>query len=257
MTIVPARFDSRSSCAVLGDLDELADHDLEVVRRVVARTRRHGLQPTDVAVVVGTEQVDADVEPARALVEVVGRVAREVGQLAVGADQHPVAVVAGVGGAHPQRAVRVVQVPLAAQLLDVLAHGLAPVQRALGEPDVEVRAEGLQLGLLLRELDGVRRISERGQALAVGQRGEPRIRRHDLAREVGDVAAVVAVLRHRLPERRRLDRCPEQVHLPTTVVDVELARHRRARLPRAPARGRRRPLPTACGPGAADRSGWR
>ena len=41
--------------------------------------------------------------------------------------------------------------------------------------------------------------------------------------EVGDVAAVVAVLGDRLAERGRLDRGAEQVHLVAAVVDVELA----------------------------------
>ena len=73
------------------------------------------LQPADVAVVVGAEQVDAAVEAALALVEVVGGVGGEVGQLAVGPDQHPVLVVAEVGGAQPERAVGVEDVALLAR----------------------------------------------------------------------------------------------------------------------------------------------
>ena len=76
MTIVPARLDSRSSWPVAQDLDQLADQHLEVRARVVADARRHRPQPADVAVVVGAEQVDAAVEAALALVEVVGGVAR-------------------------------------------------------------------------------------------------------------------------------------------------------------------------------------
>src|SRR3954465_6256064 len=46
--------------------------------------------PRHVAVVVGAEDVDQAVEAALQLVPVIGDVGRQVGRLAVGADQHPV-----------------------------------------------------------------------------------------------------------------------------------------------------------------------
>jgi hypothetical protein len=52
------------------------------------------------------------VEAALALVDVVGGVGGEVGELAVGLDQHPVLVVVEVGGAQPQRAVGLEHVAL-------------------------------------------------------------------------------------------------------------------------------------------------
>ena len=95
--------------AVLHDLDELADEHLELLAGGVADAGGHRREPADVAVVVGAEQVDARVEAPLALVDVVGGVGREVGELAVGADEHPVLVVAEVGGAHPGGAVLLVR----------------------------------------------------------------------------------------------------------------------------------------------------
>ena len=46
------------------EVDQLADQDLDVVLGVVARTGRNRLEPADVAVVVGAEQVDHLVEAA-------------------------------------------------------------------------------------------------------------------------------------------------------------------------------------------------
>ena len=146
--------------AVLHDLDHLADQDLEGLRRVVAGAGGHRAQPADVPVVVGAEEVEQPVEAALPLVDVVGRVAGEVGQLAVGADQDPVLVVAEVGGPHPQRTVRVEQVALAAQLLQARRDVLAVVEGPLGEPDVDVGAERVELLPLLLELQPIAGIAE-------------------------------------------------------------------------------------------------
>ena len=61
------------------DRDELADQHLDVVLGVVARAGRERLEPVDVAVVVGAEQVDLVREAAVALVQVVRGVGGEVG----------------------------------------------------------------------------------------------------------------------------------------------------------------------------------
>ncbi len=172
--------------------------------------------------VVGPQQVEQLVEAALPLVDVVGRVAGEVGQLAVGPDQHPVLVVAEVGGAHPQRTVGVVEVAQVAQLLQAGDHVVALVQRPLGEPHVEAGVEGLQLVLLLLQLQGVARLAEgHGPRLAL-QRDDAGVGCHDGVGEVLHVGALVAVVGHRLPERPCLDRGAEQVHLVAAVVDVEL-----------------------------------
>ena len=90
--------------AVLDEVDHLPDQHLHH-RRVVAERRRNGFQPSDVAVVVGAEHVDAQVEAAGALVEEVGDVARDVGGLAVRLDDRPVLVVAVLAGGEPPGAV--------------------------------------------------------------------------------------------------------------------------------------------------------
>ena len=94
--------------AVAEQVDHLADDDLEVLAGLVAERRAHRHHPADVAVVVGPEQDDAAVEAALALVEVVGRVAGDVGAAAVGLDDHPVLVVAELlgGAARPRRPAR-------------------------------------------------------------------------------------------------------------------------------------------------------
>ena len=65
--------------AVADQVDHLADQHLDGVR-VVAQRRGGGLEPGDVAVVVGAEHVDAQVEAALALVQEVREVAGDVGR---------------------------------------------------------------------------------------------------------------------------------------------------------------------------------
>ena len=89
---------------------------------VGAEAGDRGPQPRRVAVVVGAEHVDQAAEAALELVPVVGDVGGEVGRLAVGADQHPVLVVAEVGGAQPERALAAVGVAL------LLEAGRAPAR---------------------------------------------------------------------------------------------------------------------------------
>jgi len=70
-----------------------------------------GAQARDVAVVIGTENIDHAVG-ALQLVVVVGDVVREIGRASVGADDHAVFVVAAFGRAQPERAVFVVGEPV-------------------------------------------------------------------------------------------------------------------------------------------------
>ena len=86
---VPARLLIRTGSPPRMHVDELADQDLEGLARVVAEAGGHRAQPADVAVVVGAEHVDAALEAALALVQVVGGVGGEVGGGAVGLDQRP------------------------------------------------------------------------------------------------------------------------------------------------------------------------
>ncbi len=82
--------------AALDDVDELVDEHLHPVG-VVAEHGRRSLQPSDVAVVVGAEDVDRPVEAALELVDEVGDVGGAVGRLAAllgRADEDAVLVVA-------------------------------------------------------------------------------------------------------------------------------------------------------------------
>ncbi len=90
---VAAPLGHRRARAALDDVDELEHRDLEPVG-VGADGGDRGLQPRDVAVVVGAEHVDQAVEAALELVPVVGDVGREVGRLAGRALEHAVLVVA-------------------------------------------------------------------------------------------------------------------------------------------------------------------
>ncbi len=148
--------------AALDHLDELTDEHLDVDVRVVAGARRDGAQPVDVAVVVGTEEVDADVVAAVALVDVVRRVAGEVRELAVAADEDPVLVVVEVRRAQPHRAVGLEHVAVLAQPREPPLDRAARVERALGVPDVEVRVEAVEDVPLLLELQGVAGLPEGG-----------------------------------------------------------------------------------------------
>ena len=106
-TMSPVRFDSRTGSPSLQQVDQLGDHDLELVG-IVAEGLHRGLQPRDVAVVVGAPHVDEQVEAPGELVPVVGDVGQQVGVLAVGLDEHPVLVVAEVGRPQPGGAVGLV-----------------------------------------------------------------------------------------------------------------------------------------------------
>ena len=100
--------------AAFDDVDQSHDQRLEA-RRVGAEAGDRGPQSGDVAVVVGAEHVDQAVEAALQLVPVVGDVGGEVGRFAVGADQHPVLVVAEGRRAQPERVFAAVGVALAAR----------------------------------------------------------------------------------------------------------------------------------------------
>ena len=163
--MLPARLDSRTGSPSREQVDELADEHLDVLRRVVAGAGGDRLEPADVAVVVGAEHVDARVEAAVALVEVVRGVGGEVGEVAVGLDEDAVLVVTEVGGAQPHRAVGVEDVALLAQRVHRLAStAAAVVQRPLGEPHVEVRAERVEHAALLRRAAAVAAVAERDDA---------------------------------------------------------------------------------------------
>ena len=208
--------------------DQLADEELGGVVGVAEgpHDRPH---PRHVPVVVGAPEEDQPVEPAPALVPVVGGVGTEVGRGPVGADQRAVLVVAELGGAQPHRPVALLDHAPGAQVLDGLGDGPGVVQGALGEPDVELDPEPGQ-GL-----------PDPGQHAAEGPVGDagPALGRvevgqgvallgPELCGHVGHVRALVAVGRHlgrpaQELEVGRLDAGPELLDLVAGVVEVVLA----------------------------------
>ena len=144
--------------AVADQVDHLADQHLDGVG-VVAECGGGGLEPGDVAVVVGAEHVDAQVESALALVQVVGEVAGDVGGLAVALDDDAVLVVTEFGGAQPGCAVLLVDAAVVAQLGDGLVDPAAGVHRVFVGVDVEVGAELVQrlLDVVEHQVDADRR----------------------------------------------------------------------------------------------------
>ncbi len=200
--------------------------------------------------VVGTEHVYHAVVAARALVVVVGDVGREVGRATVGADQHAVLVVPGVGRAQEQRPVLLVALPALGEDLERGVDRAVPpvhgsVQRLLREPLVELRAEGLER----RPLLGDHQRDALGGDLVDRAGG----RVGDLRRDLGDVVALVAVLRWLLAARAGLQRRAEQLDLVAEVVDVVLAVDPVA--VEGQQVGQRRPERRPAGPADVDRAG--
>ena len=82
---------------VANQIHQLPDQHLDMRVRIVAGAGRQRPEPVDVAVMIRAEQVEALVETALTLVDVVRRVGGEIGGLAIALDQHTILVVAEVG----------------------------------------------------------------------------------------------------------------------------------------------------------------
>ena len=192
-------------CAVAQEVDELAEHDLELIG--VTKGLADGLDALDVAVVIGTPQVD-DMIHTLELVPVIGNVGGKVGVLAVRLDKNAVLVVAELGGAEPQRAGLVAE-----QIAELVELGEGAVYRrgplgallikaALREPHIEVAAS-LMTGLA----DGLKHhlvaaLAERGAALVLVDAGEQiAVGSHETSRKVNDVVAGIRVSAESLVER--------------------------------------------------------
>ena len=104
VTMLPGPLRQPDRLAVLQQVDQLGDDDLQLVG-VVAQRLDGGLQPRHVAVVVGAPDVDEQLEAPGELVPVVGDVGQQVRVLTVGLDDDPVLVVAVVGRPQPGGAV--------------------------------------------------------------------------------------------------------------------------------------------------------
>ncbi len=130
--------------AVAQECHQLDQEHLERVGRVPERLHGRAHAP-DVAVVVGTEQVDQAIGGGELHVVVIGDVHPEVGRLATAPPQHAVLVVGGLvadlGRAKPQRAVLLVREPARRQLIEHPGRQAAVTDVALlGRPHVELDA---------------------------------------------------------------------------------------------------------------------
>jgi hypothetical protein len=99
------------------------------------------LDRLDLPVVVCAPDVDEVLPTASELVAVISEVVGKVRRAALGPDEHAVALVAELARSQPGRAVLVVRVPALAEESQHLGHVTPVVQRALGEPGVEVHAD--------------------------------------------------------------------------------------------------------------------
>ena len=188
----------------------LADHSL-ICLTVMAERGQSGPHARDVAVVVGTENVDHEIAPGELLV-VVGDVGEEVGGLGVALDDHPIGAVAEVSGAEPHRAVLLVDHGAVPQLAENLIHRSPANQRGLAGVEVESHVHGGQgLGLIPA---GPLQPPPAG----VGASGH-------LGRPLGHIVAVVAVVGRLLPSAPGRQRGRVQVDLAAAVVHVELPGH--------------------------------
>ena len=173
--------------------------------------------PRHVAVVVGPEHVDHQVVAPLELVLVVGDVGREIGQLAVGAGEHAVLVVAEGGRAQPHSALVRVDVPLLLEPPEHPGHGSALVVLALVAEALRPHPEAFQRGpdALEHGLDSqageLGLVEARGAGYPVG--------------DLGHVEPLVAVLGGLLTSGARLDRGAEALDLAAVVVHVVLALH--------------------------------
>ena len=179
--------------------------------------------------VIGAQDDDVALEPALALVEVVGEVARHVGALTVLLDDDAVLVVAELGGAQPGRAVGLEDVPELLEPLDGVLDRAGLVQRVLVREDVEVDAEVVQARLDLGEHEVHADLAEHLLRLVARQvperRGAAGVVGLDPRRDLEDVRAAVAVLGRGLAQVRGDEAAREPVDLDAVVVEVVLARH--------------------------------
>src|SRR4029079_10176941 len=114
---VPASLRHFARLAALGQVDELVNEDLDLLRIAAERTRDR-LQASDVAMVVGPEHVDEPLMPPVPLEPHVRHVDREVRRPPVGTEDHPVLVAPPPGRREPARSFLLVELDLGESLLD-------------------------------------------------------------------------------------------------------------------------------------------
>src|SRR4051794_11236212 len=134
---VPASLRHLARLTALGQVDELVDEDLDLLRIVAERTCDR-LQARDVPVVVGPEHVDKPLVPSAPLEPHVRDVDREIRGAPVRAEDHPVLVVSPPGRREQPCSFFLVEVDVGERLVDERLH------LALMHPEVHVHAEALE-----------------------------------------------------------------------------------------------------------------
>src|ERR1043165_489376 len=86
---------------------------------------------------------DEFVEAALKLIFDVGHIRSDIGWLTAALEDDTIFVVAKRGGAHPGRAVLLVEIAFLAQQLNAFLQRAAGIKRMLAEPDIEIDAEAL------------------------------------------------------------------------------------------------------------------
>ena len=173
--------------------------------------------------VIGTEHVDAQVEAALALVEVVGDVTGDVRRIAITLDDNAVLVITEVARTQPGRAILLVDVAGLTQLRDGLLHPSRGVHRVLMGENVEVRAELVQRLLDVGEHQVHADFPKDFGSLGLRQRERIGTPSKDLLGDIGDVIAGVPVLGSFLALGRGDERADKPVDLRAMVVEVVLA----------------------------------
>ena len=110
------------------------DQQYAEIIRIQPQRRHRCLDPLDVAVVVGTPDIDDVREPALDLVSVVGDVGRKIGVVAVSAKHYAVFFISKLGTAKPPGAFAFIKKPGLFERLNGAAHGFAVDQALLREP---------------------------------------------------------------------------------------------------------------------------
>ena len=145
--------------------------------------------------VVGAEHVDAQIESALPLIEVVGEIPGDVRGLTIALDDHPILVVTEFRCAQPGRAVLLVNGAVLAKFGDRLIDPSRSVHRIFMGIDVEVGSEVMQgtLDVVEHQLHADR--PEGLTHLVIGKTQRVRGLGGDLSSDVTDVCTGVAVLR--------------------------------------------------------------
>ena len=193
----------RDLLAAAHQRDLLRDRDVEASR--ITQRRGHALEPLDVAVVVGPQDVD-DAVAALELLIVIGDVHAEVRRPAVAPQQYAILVVAELRRAEKEGALALVGEPELGQMLDAFAHLAGVVQLAFALPAIVGHAEALRGALLLRHELVASEAREVRQPL-VFRRGDPpfAVAVANLPRDRNQIGARISVFGQRV---RRVEELP-------------------------------------------------